>query len=51
MNVSLNYFKTKIKGAYICSFQITGPGTYIYTANYKRVFMVIKSNLKNENLT
>ena len=29
MNVSLKYFKTKNQGAYICSFQITAPGTYI----------------------
>jgi hypothetical protein len=29
MNVPLKYFKTKNQGAYICSFQITGPGTYI----------------------
>jgi len=29
MNVSLEYFKTKNQGAYICSFQITGPVTYI----------------------
>jgi hypothetical protein len=28
MNVSLKYFKTKYQGAYICCFQITGPGTY-----------------------
>jgi hypothetical protein len=29
MNVSLKYFKTKNQGAYIFSFQITGPGTHI----------------------
>jgi len=49
MNVPFKYFKKKIKELTLAIFKLLDLcGKY---SNYKRVFMVIKSNLKSKNFT